>query len=61
MGNLKAKTGTMTRVKSFAGYVKSASGKKLAFAFTVNNFNCTTEEMGKKMEKVLISLGEYNQ
>ncbi len=61
VGNLKAKTGTMTRVKSFAGYVKSASGKKLAFAFTVNNFNCTTEEMGKKMEKVLISLGEYNQ
>jgi D-alanyl-D-alanine carboxypeptidase/D-alanyl-D-alanine-endopeptidase (penicillin-binding protein 4) len=59
--NLRAKSGTMTRVKSFAGYVKSASGKDLVFAIIVNNHTCTTYEIGKKLEKLMISLGDYNQ
>lgn len=59
--NLRAKSGTMTRVKSFTGYVKSASGKDLVFAIIVNNYNCTTYEIGKKLEKLMISLGDYNQ
>lgn len=59
--NLRAKSGTMTRVKSFAGYVKSASGKDLVFAIIVNNHTCATYEIGKKLEKLMISLGDYNQ
>ncbi|MCB9196184.1 MAG: D-alanyl-D-alanine carboxypeptidase/D-alanyl-D-alanine-endopeptidase [Flavobacteriales bacterium] len=57
--NLRAKSGTMTRVKSYAGYVKSADGKELVFAIIVNNFNCTTPEIGRKLEKLMISLGDY--
>jgi serine-type D-Ala-D-Ala carboxypeptidase/endopeptidase (penicillin-binding protein 4) len=59
-GNLKAKSGTMTRVKSFAGYVKCASGEQLAFTIIVNNFNCTTAEMAKKLERLMIALGNYS-
>jgi D-alanyl-D-alanine carboxypeptidase/D-alanyl-D-alanine-endopeptidase (penicillin-binding protein 4) len=59
-GNLKAKSGTMTRVKSYAGYVKCASGEQLAFAVIANNFNCSTAEMAKKLERLMIALGNYS-
>lgn len=58
-GNLRAKSGTMSRVKSYAGYVTTASGKHLAFAIIANNFNCTTGVMRKKMEKVMVAMGNY--
>jgi serine-type D-Ala-D-Ala carboxypeptidase/endopeptidase (penicillin-binding protein 4) len=59
-GNLKAKSGTMTRVKSYAGYVKCASGEQLAFTIIVNNFNCSTAEMAKKLERLMIAMGNYS-
>jgi serine-type D-Ala-D-Ala carboxypeptidase/endopeptidase (penicillin-binding protein 4) len=36
--NLRAKTGSMTRVKSLAGIFTSKSGKKVIFAVIINNF-----------------------
>lgn len=59
-GNVKAKSGTMTRVKSYAGYATSASDKSLAFSIIVNNYNCTTRELEKKLEKIMVALAEYN-
>ena len=59
--NLRAKSGTMTRVKSFAGYVKTKSGRRLAFAVIVNNFNCSTTKVQKKLEKLLNAMGNYNR
>lgn len=59
-GNLRAKSGTMTRIKSYAGYVKSASGKSLCFAIIVNNHTCSGFQIKKKLEKIMISLGNYN-
>ena len=59
-GNLKAKSGTMTRIKSYAGYVKSASGRNLAFAIVINNHNCTSFQIKKKLEIVMVALGNYN-
>ncbi len=58
-GRLRAKSGTMTRVKSYAGYVKSKSGKNLAFAVIVNNYNCYTSTMTKKLEKIMVSIANY--
>ena len=54
-----AKSGTMNRVKSYAGYVNSKSGKRLAFAFTVSNFNSSSHAVVEKMEKVLNALAVY--
>lgn len=58
-GNLRAKSGTMTRIKSYAGYVKSASGKNLCFAIIVNNHTCSGLQIKKKLEKIMVSLGNY--
>jgi len=38
--NIWAKGGSMKRVRSFAGYASSNSGKNIAFAIIVNNYDC---------------------
>jgi D-alanyl-D-alanine carboxypeptidase/D-alanyl-D-alanine-endopeptidase (penicillin-binding protein 4) len=52
-GNLLAKSGTMSRVKSYAGYIHAVSGRELIFAVIVNNFNCPSPEMTRKLEKIM--------
>lgn len=37
--NLKAKSGSMTRVRSFAGYFTTKSGKNMAFSIIINNYS----------------------
>ena len=61
IGNLKAKTGTMTRIKSFAGYLTCVSGKNLAFSIIVNNYNCTAEEVTRKMENIMSAMADFNE
>ncbi|MBE0667819.1 MAG: D-alanyl-D-alanine carboxypeptidase [Bacteroidales bacterium] len=36
--NLRAKSGSMTRVRCYAGYFKTNSGRNLAFSILVNNY-----------------------
>lgn len=50
-GNLSAKSGSMQGVRSYAGYLTSKAGKNLAFAIIVNNYNCSSAEIKKKIEK----------
>ena len=57
-GRVRAKTGTIAGVKSFAGYVKSSSGRELIFAIIVNNYNCRTRLMKKKLEEILVLMAE---
>jgi serine-type D-Ala-D-Ala carboxypeptidase/endopeptidase (penicillin-binding protein 4) len=60
-GNVKAKSGTMQRVKSYSGYVKTKSGRKLAFTMIVNNFNCPVKTMVAKFEKLMIAMASFNE
>lgn len=53
-GNLHAKSGTMSRVKSYAGYVKTKSGKLLCFAMIGNNTLWSEVELRDKFEKLFI-------
>ncbi|MCK9219763.1 MAG: D-alanyl-D-alanine carboxypeptidase [Bacteroidales bacterium] len=55
-GRIRAKTGTISQVKSFAGFVDSVTGRKLIFALIVNNFDCRVKLMKKKMELVLVEM-----
>ena len=58
-GKIKAKSGTMNRVKSYSGYVDSDSGKKIAFAIIVNNFNCSSSMVVDQMEKIFNAMAVY--
>ncbi len=59
-GKIIGKSGYMTNVRSYAGYIKTKSNKKAVFAIIVNNYNCTAFEMKKILEKVLIGLTNEN-
>ena len=52
-GNLHAKSGSMRGVRSYAGYVKSKSGKNIAFAIIINNANCSDRKTKHKIEDLL--------
>jgi len=57
-GRIRAKTGTIAGVKSFAGYVRTVSDRQLIFALIINNYGCRTKEVKRKMEKVLVRMAE---
>lgn len=56
--NLKAKSGSMTRVRSYAGYVTSKSGRHLAFVIMVNNYSNFSLEIRKDLEKFMELVAE---
>ncbi|HXU26119.1 MAG TPA: D-alanyl-D-alanine carboxypeptidase/D-alanyl-D-alanine-endopeptidase [Bacteroidia bacterium] len=54
--NLKAKSGYITRVRSYAGYMKTKSGKEICLSLIINNFNGTPSETKKKMEQIFLKI-----
>lgn len=54
--NLRAKSGSMTRVRCYAGYLTTISGRQLSFAIMLNNFSGTQSETGRKIEELLVQL-----
>jgi D-alanyl-D-alanine carboxypeptidase/D-alanyl-D-alanine-endopeptidase (penicillin-binding protein 4) len=57
-GNLKAKSGYMSRVMNYTGYLTTASGRELAFAVMVNNYNCSNTEMRDMLKEFFLSVYE---
>lgn len=58
-GKLKAKSGSMSRIKSYAGYVETSNGQTLAFALIVNNYDGSASSLKQKMERVFNQLVSY--
>ncbi|MDX1651084.1 MAG: D-alanyl-D-alanine carboxypeptidase/D-alanyl-D-alanine-endopeptidase [Brumimicrobium sp.] len=58
-GRMYAKSGTMKRIKSYAGYVESKSGKTIAFALIVNNDDLSGYTLVQKMENVFNAMAQY--
>jgi D-alanyl-D-alanine carboxypeptidase/D-alanyl-D-alanine-endopeptidase (penicillin-binding protein 4) len=54
--NLRAKSGYMTGVRSYAGYVKTKSSKELAFAIIINNYSSSPSVIKGKIEHFLVKL-----
>jgi D-alanyl-D-alanine carboxypeptidase/D-alanyl-D-alanine-endopeptidase (penicillin-binding protein 4) len=52
--NTKLKSGSMKNVKAYAGVLQTYSGRELAFAIMVNNFEISGTEVRKKIEEWLI-------
>jgi serine-type D-Ala-D-Ala carboxypeptidase/endopeptidase (penicillin-binding protein 4) len=57
-GNLRAKSGTMSRVRAYAGYVDTKGGKRLAFAMIGNNTQWELSEIRDKFEKLFVLMAE---
>jgi len=60
-GQIFAKSGTMSRVKSYAGYANTIKGDTIVFSIIANNFSCPASEMTKKFEKIMIKAVEYKK
>jgi serine-type D-Ala-D-Ala carboxypeptidase/endopeptidase (penicillin-binding protein 4) len=58
-GKIRAKSGTLNKVKSYSGYVTTNNGKKLAFSLMINHFSCTNSEMLKKIEQFMNAMVQY--
>lgn len=56
--NLRAKSGSMNRIRCYTGYVKSQSGKNFIFSMMFNNFTCTNTEIKKYCEGIMIELAK---
>jgi serine-type D-Ala-D-Ala carboxypeptidase/endopeptidase (penicillin-binding protein 4) len=56
--NLRAKTGSMARVRSIAGTLTSKKGKTILFAILINHFDLTPAQMSGLLESILMSLYE---
>lgn len=56
--NMRAKSGSLNRVRSFSGYLTNKSGRLLSFSVIVNNYKGKAYLMKKKLEKLLIALAE---
>lgn len=52
-GQIFAKTGTLNKVKTLAGYMKTNSGKTLVFSLMVNNYAGSVDMVKRRMERLL--------
>ncbi len=55
---VRVKTGTMTGVRNFAGYIVRPNGEKYCFAIIANNFEFTGAQMRQKLEKIIYKIAE---
>ena len=55
-GRIRAKTGSLGGVRSYAGYVKTLSGKKLIFTLIINNYDCRTKILKQKVEDFMLGM-----
>lgn len=58
---IHCKSGSMTAVKCYAGYVETAGGEMLRFAIMVNNYDCPTSRIQPKIEGFLKQLALYER
>ena len=60
-GNVRAKTGTMSNVRTLAGYVTTRDGEPLAFVIMVNNFEGSGAAALKAIDAIAIKLAEFTR
>jgi serine-type D-Ala-D-Ala carboxypeptidase/endopeptidase (penicillin-binding protein 4) len=60
-GNVRAKTGTMSNIRSLAGYVTTRSGEHLAFVVVINNFEGTGAAANQAIDAIAVRLAEFSR
>ncbi len=54
--SLRCKSGSMTRVRAYAGYLSARSGREIAFTIIANNFPGTQQEVFRAIEGLLVNM-----
>ena len=60
-GVVRAKTGSMTRVRALAGYVETADGEPLAFAILANNFSAPAADVTRVIDAAVATLAAFSR
>jgi D-alanyl-D-alanine carboxypeptidase/D-alanyl-D-alanine-endopeptidase (penicillin-binding protein 4) len=58
-GSVRAKTGTMSNIRSLAGYATTRSSERLAFVIVVNNFEGTGAEANQAVDAIAVRVAEF--
>jgi D-alanyl-D-alanine carboxypeptidase/D-alanyl-D-alanine-endopeptidase (penicillin-binding protein 4) len=56
-GRVRAKTGSISRVNSLAGYVERADGRRITFAISVNAHTVPSRQILAQIDSVVVQLG----
>jgi D-alanyl-D-alanine carboxypeptidase/D-alanyl-D-alanine-endopeptidase (penicillin-binding protein 4) len=59
--NARAKTGSMTNVRTLSGYVTSAEGEPLVFSIMANNFDTPPDTINKATDAIVVKLAEFRR
>ena len=60
-GNVHAKTGSMSHVRSLAGYVETADGERLAFSILANNFSVDPTDVVNAIDDFVSALATMSR
>jgi serine-type D-Ala-D-Ala carboxypeptidase/endopeptidase (penicillin-binding protein 4) len=60
-GNVRAKTGTMTNIRTLAGYVVTRDGEPLAFVILLNNFEGTGALANQAVDAIAVRLAGFSR
>jgi D-alanyl-D-alanine carboxypeptidase/D-alanyl-D-alanine-endopeptidase (penicillin-binding protein 4) len=60
-GNVRAKTGTMSNIRSLAGYATTRDGERLAFVAMVNNFEGTGAAANQALDAIAVRLAAFSR
>lgn len=58
-GRVIGKSGTMSKMKAYAGYVDTKTGKHLAYAMIINNYSCPTSKVKSYFQNLMVKMAEY--
>lgn len=58
--NVRAKSGYIARVRAYAGYADTQSGKRVAFAMLANNFTCKASQMRDYLDGLMVKIAELD-
>lgn len=60
-GVVRAKTGSMTNVRSIAGYMTTAEGEPIAFAIIANNYGIPGAEIDRTIDAILTRVASFTR
>jgi len=59
-GVVHAKSGSIGRVRAYAGYATTKSGRMLAFSMNIANYNCTSIEARNLLTQLMIAMADLD-